>query len=134
MYVIDPIKCFLIGGIAIAGGVVTHARKKSRMKSWVPTIGVVQNVRTASNGDSTVYVRFADQSGQPQTAGMMIADGDSLGLGSELEIYFNPQKPDQAFVRSQKDINLSLYIPLVGGALVMGLGVLSIVLLSGATE
>lgn len=132
MIVVDPIKCYLIGAGAIAVGVVTHSRKKARLKSWIPAVGSVQNIRRSREGDATAVVRFSDQSGQLRTASMAVADGDNLGLGAELDISYNPKNPEEAFVRSAKDMNLALYIPLIAGIAILILGVMSQITLARA--
>ena len=77
-------------------------------------------------------MRFSDQGGQMRTASIKVADGDSLGLGAELEISYDPRNPEEAFIRSAKDMNLALYIPLVGGILLLILGVVSEITLARA--
>lgn len=132
MYVVDPIKCYLIGGAAIAISLVAHSKKKKRLASWTATIATVQNVRRAGDGDASVSVRFSDSNGKPHTASVKVADGDSVSLGAELDISYNPQNPDEAFVRESKDMKLSFYIPLVAGIVLLALGVVSQITLSHA--
>lgn len=132
MYVVDPLKCYLIGGAVIAIAVVAHSRKKQRLASWLPATGAVQNVRRADDGDATASVRFTDSGGQLRTASVKVADGDDVSLGAELEIAYNPQNPDEAFVRNAKDMKLSFYIPLVAGIVLLILGIVSQITLSRA--
>src|SRR4051812_24258961 len=51
---------------------------------------------------------------------------------SGIGIAYNPQNPDEAFIRSEKDMNLALYIPLIAGILILVLGVVSQITLSRA--
>ncbi len=130
MYVVDPIKCYLIGGPAIAISLFAHSKKKKRLKLWIPVAGSVEDIRRDRDDETTAYVRFSDQSGKLCTAKVKVADGDRVGLGSSLEISYNPQRPEEAFVRSARDMNLALYVPLVGGILVLIMGIFSQVMLS----
>ncbi|MBS0630557.1 MAG: hypothetical protein JSS11_01485 [Verrucomicrobia bacterium] len=63
---------------------------------------------------------------------MKVADEDHLSLGADLEIAYNPRKPEEAFIRNAKDMNLAFYFPLVGGALLLILGVVSQIMLAHA--
>jgi uncharacterized protein DUF3592 len=132
MLIVDPIKCYVIGATAVVAGFVTHSRKKARLKSWIPAVGSVQNIRRSREGDATAIVRFSDQGGQLRTASMKVADGDSIGLGTELEISYNPRNPEEAFIRSKKDMNLAFYIPVVAGVVLLILGVVSQITLARA--
>lgn len=130
MYTIDPLKCYLIGGAIITVSVIAHSQKKKRLASWIGATATVQNIRRPDQGDVTVTVRFTDAGGQLRTAWVKVADEDSVSLGSEVEIAYNPRNPEEAFVREAKDMKLSLYIPLAAGSIVLGLGVYAQLVLS----
>ena len=132
MYLISPIKCYVIGGAVVIYSAVSYSKKKKRLNSWVHTTGSVQNVRRRSDGETTLSVKFTDEAGQLRTASMKVADGDTVGLGSEIEISYNPKKPEEAFVSNAKDMTLSLYIPLVAGFIIIALGIGSEIMLSRA--
>jgi hypothetical protein len=132
MLIVDPIKCYIIGAVAISTGVFLHSKKRARLKVWIPAAASVQNIRRTREGDATAVVRFTDRAGQLRTASMKVADGDSIGLGSDLEISYNPSNPEEAFIRSSSDMKLSLYIPLIAGILLLVLGVVSQITLARA--
>lgn len=132
MYVIDPLKCYLIGGIALVASVTIRVHKQRKLKVWVPTIATVQNIRRTDDDDITAYVRFTDQKSQPQLAAVKVSDGNAVSLGASVEISYNPVKPDDAFVRSAKDMKLAFYVPFIAGLLIVGLGIFSQITLTRA--
>ena len=111
MFTIDPFTCYLVGVALIVGAFVTRAKKKQRLATWLPATATVQNIRRPDGEDVAVVVRFSDATGQPRNATVKVADEDRIGLGTELEIAYDPAKPDQAFVRDAKDMPLAFHLP-----------------------
>jgi hypothetical protein len=134
MLIVDPVKCYVLGGGALVWGVVAHRRKKAQLASWVPTTAIVQNTRRDRRGDVAAVVRFTDKEGQLRTATMPATDEGAVSLGAELEIAYNPRDPTQAFIRTAKEMKLALFIPVIAGVLLLVLGVTFQVILARAVE
>lgn len=131
MYIVNPTACYLIGSAAIVIGIVTHSKKKKRLASWSHATATVQNVRRSDDSDAVVTVRFTDAGGQLRTASVTAA-ADSVSLGADLDIAYNPANPEDAFIREAKDMKLALYIPLAAGIILIGLGIVSQITLARA--
>jgi hypothetical protein len=125
MYIVNPYKCYVVGAGAVGAAFVANQRKQRRLKIWIPVTGNVQNISRGQNGECKVYIRFTDKSGQLRTAKVEVADDDAIGLGSEVDLSYNPLNPEDAFVRDAKDLKLSFYIPVVAGIVLIAVGVVS---------
>lgn len=125
MFTIDPDTFYIFGVGLIIAAFGTRAKKKRRLVTWSSATATVQNIRRPEGEDAAVVVRFSDATGQLRTATVKVADDDRVGLGGELEIAYDPAKPDQAFVRDPKDMQLAFYLPLAAGLILLGIGLFS---------
>jgi hypothetical protein len=125
MYIVDPYKCYAIGAGAVGAAFVANQRKQRRLKTWIPITGNVQNISRGPNGECKVYIRFTDKAGELRTAKVEVADDDAIGLGSEVQLSYNPLNPEDAFVRDAKDLKLAFYIPVLAGLVLIAIGIVS---------
>jgi hypothetical protein len=116
---LSPSQLFAIGAAAFVFGVWQYVRKKNRLKSWIRATATVENVRRDAEGEVTVRLKFKDQAGKPVACVTPFADGDRVGLGSEVEVAYDPQSPETAFVASKGDMSLSALAWTVSGLGVM---------------
>jgi hypothetical protein len=124
MYAVSPLKFYVAGAGLIASSVAIYQQKRRKSSSWKVAVATVQNIHRRHDGDSRVYARFKDELGELRTANLVVADEDAIGLGSELEICYNPGNPEDAMVQADADRKRTFVIPfiigvflLVGGAL-----------------
>jgi hypothetical protein len=125
MYQIVPARVFLVAAISIGFGVWSYRQKRARLATWTRVTAVVDNVRRDRNGNVRATFKYADQKGERQTCILPVASGNSLGLGAEMQIAYNPAAPNQAFVCDGKDMNLTLIVSLVIGLVLIGVGVMA---------
>ena len=112
---LSPARLFIASGAAIAFGAWKFVEKRKRLKSWITTTAIVENVRRDRNGNVTIRVKYSDQSGTLQGCFLPFADGDRVGLGTEVSIAYNPCAPTQAFVADKKDMNITAIVSAVVG-------------------
>lgn len=127
-YVISPLKCFLFGVPVLAYGLFSFLEKRSRLRTWTPTTATVTNTNRDANGHTTIRVKYTAADGKLYTASMAVADGDRIGLGSEIKVAYHPLAPENAFIAEKKDMNLGALLAIASGAALVGLGILGLVL------
>jgi hypothetical protein len=114
-YHLSPLKLSFVGAVSIGYGVWSFYSKRQRLKTWIRTNGTVENVRRDRNGNVSVRVRFADTAGQTHGCTLPYADGQNVGLGTEVQIAYRPSNPTQAFVADRRDMNLTAIVSAVVG-------------------
>lgn len=131
MYRIVPGRVFIAAAVSISVGLYSYYRKRERLSRWVRVTAVVDNVRRDREGNTTATFKYSDKNGERRMCLLPIADAQSLGLGSEMALAYNPDVPDQAFVCDTKDMNITLIVSLLLGVGFIIAGILA--LRSGAT-
>jgi len=123
-YRVSPQRLIIAGTISICFGVWRFYEKKKRLKTWIPTVGTIYNVRRDRKGNVTVYVKYLDRQGAKYSCSLPFSDGDRIGLGSELPIAYNPNRPSHAFIAEKTDMNFTVIAAIVVGVVLIGAGIL----------
>lgn len=110
----------VIGALILAYGLWELVWKKRKLKSWIRTTATIDNIRRDSDGNVTVRVKYADEKGKSIACTLPFADGDRVGLGSEVEIAYNPGLPTEAIVAERSDMNIMAI-----GSFVLGAGAIA---------
>lgn len=121
----NPVYCFAVGGPSLVWGIANYVSKRKRLRTWTRATAVVENVGRDRNS-VVVRLRYTDAANQSRRCSLELADGHSVGLGSEISIAYNPQAPDQAFIADRKDMRLGAICAVVLGAVLVAAGVYSL--------
>ena len=113
---LNPPELYFLGAASIGYGLWGFLAKKQRLKTWIPVMGVVDNIRRDRNGNVSVVVKYVTKDGGKQLCTLPIANGDTVGLGSELTVAYNPIKPAESFIADKRDMNFAVIAAVVIGA------------------
>ena len=112
---LNPLHLYVAGAFSLCFGIWGYYAKKKRLETWISVVGVVDNIRRDRNGNVSVVVKYVTKEGSKQLRTLPIADGDSVGLGTELAIAYDPAQPNNAFIADKKDMNFGVITAIIVG-------------------
>ncbi len=112
---LNPLHLYVAGALSLGFGIWVYYTKKKRLDTWIPVVGVVDNIRRDRSGNVSVVVKYVTKEGSKQLCTLPIADGDSVGLGTELAIAYEPAQPGNAFIADKKDMNFGVITAIIVG-------------------
>jgi hypothetical protein len=112
---LNPLHLYAAGTLSVGFGAWSYYTKKKRLETWISVVGVVDNIRRDRNGNVSATMKYMTKEGAKQLCTLPVSDGDSLGLGTELVVAYEPARPERAFIADRKDMNFGVISALVIG-------------------
>jgi hypothetical protein len=122
---LDPTVLIFGGSSTLIFGLWSFQKKRERLKYWIRAKGSVENLRREKGDNVFVRIRYSDEAGTARACWLPYADGDRIGLGTEVVVAYNPRFPDDAFIADKTDMNLTAISAIIVGGIMIGCGILA---------
>ena len=123
-YRLNPVQLIALGAVSIGLGAWQYLQRKRRVKTWIRAAGTVENIRRDPEGNVTVRIAFLDDAGRKQACCVPHSDSNSIGLGTEIAIAYNPHAPSTAVIAEKREMNLAAILFGAIGAALIAAGVI----------
>jgi len=112
-----------MGVISVGTSIWVYVDELSKLKTWEKTTGTVDSINLDKDGDRIAFIKYKDKNGVDRSFSSGISDADALGLGSDVQLAFDPSDPGATFISAPKHIRNGAIVGTVIGLALIAVGV-----------
>lgn len=111
---------FAKGSLIVLVSVIALVQRKRVSRDWPQSEGVIEGSRHDKDGNLLLTVCFRSQDGSKHR--IILPGSDGVGLGSVVNVAYDPRNPDRAVIVGQGGVRFAPYFAFLVGAMLIYAG------------